>query len=85
MVEDYTGLTGRQPLVPRQMLGYIGNGMRYFEADDAQNAAAHFLRKAAAHDIRCTGFNMGSGYTRGPDGKRYVFTWAKDRIPDPTG
>ncbi|GAB4551775.1 MAG: glycoside hydrolase family 31 protein [Anaerolineae bacterium] len=85
VVEDYTGLTGRQPLVPRQMLGYIGNGMRYFEADDAQNAAAHFLRKAAAHDIRCTGFNMGSGYTRGPDGKRYVFTWAKDRIPDPTG
>ncbi|MCS6872813.1 MAG: glycoside hydrolase family 31 protein [Anaerolineae bacterium] len=83
VLRRYTALTGRQPLPPRDSLGYQGNGMAWLEADDPTAQLEYFTAKLRAHDLPCSSFSLGSGYTRAADGKRYVFTWARDRIPDP--
>lgn len=83
VLRRYTALTGRQPLPPRDSLGYQGNGMEWLESDDPTARLEYFTAKLQAHDLPCSSFSLGSGYTRAADGKRYVFTWARDRIPDP--
>lgn len=83
VVEQYTALTGRIPLPPRWSLGYLGSAMRYTDAPDAQTMLAEFVEKCKRHDIPCSAFQLSSGYTLGADGKRYVFTWNRQRIPDP--
>jgi alpha-glucosidase len=84
VLERYTALTGRQPLPPRDSLGYQGNGMSWLEGDDPTGQLAYFTAKLREHDLPCSSFSLGSGYTRAADQKRYVFTWARDRIPDPS-
>jgi alpha-glucosidase len=54
---------------------------------DAEKVAlAHlrtFVELCAEHDIPCDLFHLSSGYSTGTDGKRYVFTWNRERVPDP--
>ncbi|NDJ61503.1 MAG: glycoside hydrolase family 31 protein [Chloroflexi bacterium] len=83
VVERYTALTGRPALLPRWALGYLGSTMQYTEAPDAQTQLARFVDLCGEHDIPCDMFHLSSGYTADPTGKRYVFTWNRDRIPDP--
>jgi alpha-glucosidase len=83
VLRRYTALTGRQTLPPRDSLGYQGNGMHWLEGDDPTSALAQFTAKLRAYDVPCSSFSLGSGYTRAADHKRYVFTWARDRIPEP--
>jgi alpha-glucosidase len=83
VLRRYTSLTGRQPLPPRDSLGYQGNGMSWLEGDDPKAQLEYFTAQLRAHDVPCSSFSLGSGYTRAADQKRYVFTWARDRIPDP--
>lgn len=83
VLRRYTALTGRQPAPPPDSLGYQGNGMAWLEADDPTAQLTYFTAQLRAHDLPCSSFSLGSGYTRAADGKRYVFTWARDRIPDP--
>ena len=80
----FTWLTGRPALMPRWTLGYSGSTMSYTDAPDAAEQMAGFLDKLAEHDIGCTSFHLSSGYTSIGD-KRYVFTWNRDKFPDPAG
>jgi len=84
VVKAYTALTGRSPAVPKWTLGYLGNGMRYTDHPDAQTIPAEFVAKVRRFRMPCSGFHFGSGYTMAADKKRYVFTWAHDRIPGPS-
>ncbi|HRE49362.1 MAG TPA: glycoside hydrolase family 31 protein [Aggregatilineales bacterium] len=85
VVSAYTALTGRIPLPPRWTLGYLGSGMRYTEAEDAQTALAEFITLCQKHGIPCSGFHLSSGYTKAADEKRYVFTWNRVRVNNPQG
>ncbi|MBN1964464.1 MAG: glycoside hydrolase family 31 protein [Anaerolineae bacterium] len=85
VVEKFAALTGRPMLPPRWSLGYLGSTMAYTEAPDAQEQLKQFAALCAEYDIPCDMFHLSSGYTTGPDGRRYVFTWNRERIPDPAG
>ncbi|RMI14330.1 glycoside hydrolase family 31 protein [Cellulomonas triticagri] len=86
VVHRYTDLTGKTALPPLASLGYLGSTMYYTELDEGSDEAIlDFVDTCAAHDIPCDGFFASSGYTSGPDNKRYVFRWNADRFPDPGG
>jgi alpha-glucosidase len=83
VLERYTRLTGRPSLPPRWALGYLGSTMSYTEADNAQEQLKQFAQLCRQHDIPCDLFHLSSGYTTSPEGNRYVFTWNRDKVPDP--
>lgn len=89
VVQRYTTLTGRPPLLPKYALGYLASSMYYAELDaDSDRAITDFIDIARAEDIPVDGFQLSSGYTTqdteaGP--KRCVFTWNDRRFPDPPG
>jgi alpha-glucosidase len=83
VVEQYTALTGRNPLPPRWTLGYFNSGMRYAEGPNAQETLVEFVTNCKKHDIPCSAFHLGSGYSKAADGKRYVFAWNRQSVPDP--
>lgn len=82
IVKRYTWLTGRPAFLPRFALGYSGSTMTYTDAPDAQRQMDGFLDQCHEHDIPCDSFHLSSGYTT-RNGKRYVFTWDRDKFPDP--
>ena len=57
--------------------------MSYTEAPDAQVQLQQFTELCAQYDIPCSMFHLSSGYTTNAAGKRCVFTWNRNRIPDP--
>jgi alpha-glucosidase len=69
--------------IPDWAFGYLGSTMSYTEAPDAQEQLKKFADLCKQHDIPCDLFHLSSGYTTGDDGKRYVFTWNRSKIPDP--
>jgi alpha-glucosidase len=78
----FTWLTGRPAFMPRWSLGYSGSTMSYTDAPDAQRQMGDFLDRCRQHGIPCSSFHLSSGYSSiGP--KRYVFTWNRDKFPDP--
>lgn len=83
VVEQYTALTGRPALPPRWSFGYLGSTMSYTEAPDAQEQLKQFVALCDRHDIPCDLFHLSSGYTTDEAGRRNVFTWNYQRIPDP--
>jgi len=78
----FTWLTGRPAFMPRWALGYSGSTMSYTDAPNAQERMSEFLEKCAEHGILCQSFHLSSGYTS-IGGKRCVFTWNRDKFPDP--
>lgn len=82
VVKRFTALTGRAPLPPRWTVPYSGSTMSYTDAPDASDKLVGFLDLLAEHGIPCGSFQMSSGYTLVGD-KRCVFTWNRDRFPDP--
>lgn len=78
----FTWLTGRPAFMPRWALGYSGSTMSYTDAPDAQKRMGEFLDQCAEHRIPCSSFHLSSGYTS-IGGKRYVFTWNREKFPDP--
>jgi alpha-glucosidase len=80
----FTWLTGRPARLPDWALAYSGSTMAYTDAPDAQARMGAFLKLCAEHDIPCESFHLSSGYTSIGD-KRYVFTWNRDKFPDPAG
>ncbi len=82
VVSRFTALTGRMAFPPRWSLSYSGSTMQYTEADNAEGELDGFLAKLREHDIPCRSFHLSSGYTK-QDGKRYVFTWDRNRFPNP--
>lgn len=83
VVEKFTQLNGRMILPPRWSLGYLGSTMSYTDAPDAQEQLKQFVDLCQQHDIPCDLFHLSSGYTSGADGKRYVFNWNFNKIPNP--
>ncbi len=82
VVARYTALTGRTAMPPRWSLSYSGSTMQYTDAPDASARLAGFLDLTEEHGIPCRSFHMSSGYTLIGD-RRYVFTWNRERFPDP--
>lgn len=56
--------------------------MHYTDAPDAQNQLMNFIRLCDEHAIPCDSFQLSSGYTS-INGKRYVFNWNYDKVPQP--
>jgi len=83
VVEKLTWLIGRPALLPRWSLGYLGSTMHYTEQPDAQSQLARFTTLCEEHEIPCDMFHLSSGYTTDEAGRRCVFTWNRDKIPDP--
>jgi len=83
VLEKYTRLTGYPMLPPRWSLGYLGSTMKYTEAPNAQEQLAQFARLCGEHQIPCDMFHLSSGYTTNPEGQRCVFTWNRERVPEP--
>ncbi len=77
------GMTGHSADIPDWAFGYLGSTMSYTEAPDAQEQLKKFADLCKQHDIPCDLFHLSSGYTTGDDGRRYVFTWNRAKIPDP--
>jgi alpha-glucosidase len=65
------------------MLGYLGSTMSYTESPNAQEQLAQFVQLCKQHKMPCDLFHLSSGYSTGSDGKRYVFTWNKSKVPNP--
>ncbi len=78
----YVALTGRTAFPPRWSLSYSGSTMKYTEADDAEPQLCGFLARLKEHGIPCQSFHLSSGYTRQGE-RRCVFTWDRNRFPDP--
>lgn len=85
VVEQFAAITGLPMLPPRWSLGYLGSTMKYTEQPDAQAQLKTFVDLCAQHNIPCDMFHLSSGYTTDAEGRRNVFTWNTNRIPDPKG
>ena len=84
VIERYTDLTGKSAMLPRYALGYLGSSMYYSELDEkADEAIEGFIDTSEAEEIPIDGFQLSSGYTAQPGNKRCVFTWNRERFPDP--
>lgn len=83
VVQKFSKLIGYPALPPRWSLGYLGSSMRYTDAENAQEALNEFISDCEKHQIPCDMFHLSSGYGSGTDGKRYVFNWNFEKIPDP--
>lgn len=89
VVTLYADLAGYPLLVPRWAFGYLAGGMKYSMLDEprACDALMEFAGKLEKYDIPCSGFQMSSGYTvaETEPKTRNVFTWNRQRFPDPRG
>ncbi|WP_380178976.1 TIM-barrel domain-containing protein [Kalamiella sp. sgz302252] len=82
VTKTFVRLTGKTFFGPRWSLGYSGSTMHYTDAPDAQQQLLQFISLCRQHDIPCSSFQLSSGYSS-INGKRYVFHWNKDKVPQP--
>ncbi|OBX35178.1 alpha-xylosidase [Halomonas elongata] len=82
VVKEFTRLTGGVAFGPKWSFGYSGSTMHYTDAPNAQERLGEFIALCREHDIPCDSFQLSSGYSSIGD-KRYVFTWNRDKVPDP--
>ena len=80
----FTWLTGRPALMPAWSLGYSGSSMDLADAPDAPDRLQGFLDDCQTHAIPCSSFHLSSGYTES-GGRRNVFSWNRNKFPDPAG
>jgi len=78
-------LTGPVAFPPRWSLGFAFTTMHHADAPDAQQVISDFALEARKRDLPISAIHLGSGYTAGADGLRYVFNWNDDRFPDRDG
>ncbi len=78
-------LTGMPAFPPRWSLGFAFTSMHHADAPDAQNVITRFALEARRRQLPLSAIHLGSGYSSGKDGKRYVFTWNLDKFPDRDG
>lgn len=87
VVRLYADLVGYPLLVPRWAFGYIAGGYKYAMQDEPRASVAldEFAGKLDKYDIPCSGFQLSSGYTVAATEpkNRHVFTWNRERFPDP--
>jgi alpha-glucosidase len=78
----FVALTGRTALPPRWSLGFAQTAMALADAPDAQARIKGVIDAAKALDAPISSFHFGSGYTS-IGKKRYVFTWNREKFPEP--
>jgi alpha-glucosidase len=82
VVRRFTTLTGRPHLGPRWSFGFAFTSMHHADDPQAQTKIAEFADRCRAERIPISSIHFGSGYSsRGK--RRYVFTWNRDKFPDP--
>jgi alpha-glucosidase len=80
----FTLLTGRPTLPPRWSFGFAFTTMHHADDANGQKVIEAFAERCRAEKIPISAIHFGSGYSsRGK--RRYVFTWNKDKFPDPKG
>jgi len=78
----FTLLTGRPALPPRWSFGFAFTTMHHADDANGQAVIEAFAERCRAEQIPISAIHFGSGYSsRGK--RRYVFTWNKDKFPDP--
>lgn len=78
----FTLLTGRPALPPRWSFGFAFTTMHHADDPKAQSVIEAFAERCRAEKIPISAIHFGSGYSsRGK--RRYVFTWNRDKFPDP--
>lgn len=78
----FTLLTGRPALPPRWSFGFAFTTMHHADDANAQAVIETFAERCRAEQIAISAIHFGSGYSsRGK--RRYVFTWNRDKFPDP--
>ena len=82
VTRKFLGLTGLPALPPRWGLGFAQSAMAIADADNAQDQMEALIAKCGIEKIPISAFHFGSGYTSFR-GRRYVFTWNRDKYPDP--
>ncbi len=82
VVERLHALTGKPAFPPRWSLGFAFTSMHHADHPRAQNVIANFAHEARQRELPISAIHLGSGYTAGRDGLRYVFNWNTDRFPD---
>lgn len=82
VVAQFVALVGGTHLPPRWTLGYAQTAMGLADAPDAQRQLERFIAECQKQQVPISAFHYGSGYSsRGK--QRYVFTWNRDKFPDP--
>ncbi len=82
VVERLVALTGRPHFAPRRTLGFGFTSMHHADAPDAQSVIAHFAETCRERALPISMVHSGSGYTLQGE-QRCVFTWDRDRFPEP--
>ncbi|MFZ5993301.1 MAG: TIM-barrel domain-containing protein [Deinococcota bacterium] len=82
LLKQLTDMMGRPELPPRWSLGYLASGMAYTDAPNPQERLLAFAKRVRQEELPCDGFHLSSGYTL-HRGKRLVFCWNREAIPDP--
>jgi alpha-glucosidase len=83
VIAQFVALIGGTHLPPRWSLGFGQTAMGLTDAPDAQQQLEAFINRTVSERVPVSTFHYGSGYsTRGT--RRYVFTWNRDKFPDPT-
>jgi alpha-glucosidase len=78
----FTLLTGRPALPPRWSFGFAFTTMHHADDANGQVVIQAFAERCRAEGIAISAIHFGSGYSsRGK--RRYVFTWNRDKFPDP--
>ena len=75
-------LTGFCALRPRWSLGFAFTTMHHADHPQAQQVITSFAAEARERGLPISAIHLGSGYTAGADGLRYVFNWNEQRFPD---
>lgn len=86
VVRRFSLLTGRPALLPKFAYGYLGSTMFYSELPEhCDEEILSFVEKTRKEGIPCSNFQLSSGYTTDPAGKRNVFSWNLKKFPVPDG
>lgn len=84
VVKRISLLIGRIGLPPRWSLGYLGSGMGYTDSSTAALRLDDFVHKCEENRMPCDMFHLSSGYSMSEEGRRHVFVWNRERVPDPS-
>ena len=82
VTRNFTLLTGRPALGPRWSFGFAFTTMHHADDAKGQGVIEAFAERCRSEGIPISAIHFGSGYSsRGK--RRYVFTWNRDKFPDP--
>ncbi|TAH13662.1 MAG: hypothetical protein EAZ11_02185 [Curvibacter sp.] len=84
VVAQFVSLIGGTHLPPRWSLGFAQTAMGLADSPNAQELLENFIGECQSRRVPISSFHYGSGYSsRGK--QRYVFTWNRNKFPDPEG